>query len=121
MDPLLGYLLYHAVKAAGSESYFPSMFTTFVFFFLWLIFTKTIKLVPYFYRYPGDLKMLPVLYAFGYFQSLITIYTLLTLHKVSFPKTPILIYDMADERDRQLGVVDVQVSFPHTRRAASGL
>ena len=84
MDPLLGFFLYRTVKEAGPQSCLPGMFTTFALFFLWLAFTKTVKFVPYFYRYPSDLKFLPLLYAFGYFHSLITLYTLCTLHKVSF-------------------------------------
>lgn len=83
MDPLLGYLLYHAVEAAGPQSMFPTMSTTFMIFLLWLAFTKTVKFVDYFYRYPSDLKYVPILYTFGYFHSFITLYTLCTLHKVS--------------------------------------
>lgn len=51
-------------------------------FAIWLVFTKTVKLWPHFYRYPSDLQFLPGQIAFGYFHGLIKLYTLLTLHKV---------------------------------------
>ena len=83
MDPLLGYLLYRAVKEASPLFSFPSMSATFMLFFLWLIFTKTVKLMPYFFQYPSDLKYLPILFAFGYFHSGVFLYTFFTLHRVS--------------------------------------
>ena len=93
MDPLLGYLLYRAVETAGPASFFPSMTTAFMLFLIWLAFSKTVKFIPYFYRYPSDLKFLPILYAFCYFHSFIYLYTLFTLHKVSSPKS--LLKDLA--------------------------
>ncbi len=56
---------------------------TMIGFVLWLVFTKTIKLLPHFYRYPGDVKFIPLVIAFGYFHGLIKVYSLMTLHHVS--------------------------------------
>ena len=52
-------------------------------FVLWLIFTKTVKLLPHFYRYPEDIKYLPMHFLFGYLHGLIKLYALVTLYKVS--------------------------------------
>lgn len=54
----------------------------FMVFGLWLLFTKTVKLWPYFWCHPEDLKYLHVIVLFGYFFSLIKFYSLLTVHKV---------------------------------------
>ena len=50
----------------------------------WLLFTKTVKLFPYFYAYPQDLIYLPIQIGFGYVHGLIKLYSLLTLHRTSW-------------------------------------
>lgn len=64
-------------------------FTVFTAFFLWLLFTKTVKLWPHFYRHPDQMKFIPLLIAFGYFHSFLKMYCLLTLHKVSLLFEPV--------------------------------
>ncbi|KAL8845711.1 MAG: hypothetical protein Q9221_009140 [Calogaya cf. arnoldii] len=61
MDSLLGYTLYHAVRALDPQPYISSMLTSIFLLFLWITCTKTIKFVGHFHRYPADLKFLPVL------------------------------------------------------------
>lgn len=84
MDPLLYYLLYHSTNEV--QFLLPqvpmSLPAILALFTLWLLFTKIVKLLPYFWRYPMDLKFFPALIAFGYFFGLIKLYALLTLHKV---------------------------------------
>lgn len=58
-------------------------FATLMAFVLWLLFTKTVKLWPHFYRHPDQMKFIPILIIFGYFHGFIKLYCLLTLHKVS--------------------------------------
>lgn len=79
MDSLLAYLLYRSAQSMMPESMRLAM-TVFV---LWLLFTKTVKLLPHFYRYPGDIKFIPLVIGFGYFHGLIKAYSLMTLHHVS--------------------------------------
>lgn len=83
MDSLLGYTLYHAVRASEPQSYIPGMLTSLVMLFFWVMFTKIIKFVGHFRRYPADLKFLPILYLFSYLHGFIYLYSLITLHKVS--------------------------------------
>ncbi|KAL9636307.1 MAG: hypothetical protein Q9164_002908 [Protoblastenia rupestris] len=68
----------------GLEYSFTDVNTAFRVFFLWLVFSKTVKQWPHFYRHPSDLKFLPVLFGFGYFHGLIKMYGLCTLHKTSW-------------------------------------
>ena len=50
-----------------------------ILFLVWLIFTKIVRMIPYFRRYPQDMVHIPSLIAFGYFHSLLNIYCLCTL------------------------------------------
>ena len=52
-------------------------------FFLWLAFAKTVKLWGHFYRYPSDLKYIPLAIAYGYFHGLIKLAALLSIQTVS--------------------------------------
>ena len=53
-------------------------------FAVWLLFTKTVKLWPYFCEHPEDLTMLPAQIIFGYVHGVIKLYTLVTLHKTTW-------------------------------------
>lgn len=83
-DGLLVYLLYQSVKSTPADALIVTPPTAFVIFFLWLLFTKVVKLLPYFYRYPSDIKLLPVSILFGYFHGFLKAYTLLTVNKTSW-------------------------------------
>lgn len=50
----------------------------------WVIFTKSVKLLPHLLRYPADGLLLPVSWLYGYFHSIfIKVYAMLTLDAVS--------------------------------------
>jgi cellulose synthase/poly-beta-1,6-N-acetylglucosamine synthase-like glycosyltransferase len=55
-----------------------------ILFLVWLIFTKIVRLIPHFYRYPQDMLHIPSLIAFGYFHSLLNIYALCTLTQTAW-------------------------------------
>jgi len=79
MDGLLVWLLFHRVQTLNPKD------TVFVMvsFALWLVFAKTVKLLPHLYRYPTDVRFIPVAIIFGYLHGLIKIYALFTLNVVS--------------------------------------
>ncbi|KAI4111198.1 MAG: hypothetical protein LQ339_000659 [Xanthoria mediterranea] len=81
LDSLLGYTLCRAVRVPEPPPYIPSMPTSLVIFLVWIMFTKIIKFVGHFGRYPTDLKFVPVLYLFSYLHGFIYLYSLLTLNK----------------------------------------
>ncbi|CAO1601871.1 hypothetical protein XANCAGTX0491_005509 [Xanthoria calcicola] len=110
LDSLLGYTLCRALRVPEPPPYIPSMPTSLVIFLVWIMFTKTIKFMGHFGRYPTDLKFLPVLCLFSYLHGFIYLYSLLTLNKVSrspphtsFPRMLIGVTDRVGRR-----------SFPHT-------
>lgn len=45
----------------------------------WILFTKTIKLIPHFCEFPQDIKFIPAMIAFSYFHGLLNVYALLTM------------------------------------------
>jgi hypothetical protein len=49
---------------------------------MWMVLVKVTKLVPHFYRHPGDLCFIPLTLVFGYFHGLIKYYSLLTIKNV---------------------------------------
>lgn len=75
----MAYLLYRTAQSIMPENTRLAMTA----FTLWLVFTKSVKLLPHFYRYPGDNKFIPLGIAFNYFYGLIKVYSLMTLHHVS--------------------------------------
>lgn len=49
---------------------------------LWMLCTKIVKIFPHFWRYPADIKYLPISILFGYFHGFIKYYALFTLNEV---------------------------------------
>lgn len=82
-DSLLGYTLYKSILSTPADQLIMAPSTAFATFLLWLLFSKTVKLWPHFYRHPNQIKFIPVLVLFGYFHGLLKLYCLLTLHQVS--------------------------------------
>ncbi|EPS37557.1 hypothetical protein H072_8737 [Dactylellina haptotyla CBS 200.50] len=52
--------------------------------FIWLLFTKVVKLLPHFWRYPSDIRYLPISILFGYFHGFIKYYALFTLNETAW-------------------------------------
>lgn len=84
MDTVLGYLLYRSVTAIPPDLANVTPLNALYLFITWLLFTKTVKLWPHFYRHPQDIKFIPAQIFFGYCHGFIKLYTLLTLNKVWF-------------------------------------
>ena len=78
MDPVLGWLLHKTLQERDSRHAVSGM----VSFGLWLVFAKVVKLIPHFYRYPTDIRFIPLAVGFGYLHGFIKIYALLTLNMV---------------------------------------
>lgn len=85
-DSFLGYLVWRSFVSTSSEKSIIAPFTALMVFVFWLLFTKVVKLIPHFGRYPQDMRFIPALIIFGYFHGLIKVYALMTLYRVSCPK-----------------------------------
>lgn len=78
-DPLIVFALWKGTADWDPKARQQVLWAQIVFLFG---FTKTIKLVGLFRRYPSDIKFLPVSIAFGWFHGLIKLYALSTLKMV---------------------------------------
>lgn len=52
---------------------------------VWMLFSKFIKLVTHFVRYPVDILLWPVSILFGWFHGIIKVYAMVTLNEVCAP------------------------------------
>ncbi|KAL8734038.1 MAG: hypothetical protein Q9166_001799 [cf. Caloplaca sp. 2 TL-2023] len=85
LEGVLTYLLFHAYDDGQPIPYFPSSRqTAFVLLIGWISFARTIKLWPYFYRHPSDLKFLPAVFAFAYLHGIIRLYSFATVFRTSW-------------------------------------
>lgn len=76
----LAYLLYHAYDNGQPHYMFPSTrASALILLGVWIVFSKLVKLLPYFYHYPADLRFLPAMFLFAYFHGLIRLWSVCTL------------------------------------------
>jgi hypothetical protein len=52
---------------------------------IWMLFSKFIKLITHFVRYPVDILLWPVSILFGWFHGIIKVYAMVTLNEVRAP------------------------------------
>lgn len=78
-DALLWLFLYWGIQDWPTDSARVAIWS----FLAWMTFSKFIKLVTHFVRYPIDIFLWPVSILFGWFHGLIKYYALMTLSVVS--------------------------------------
>jgi cellulose synthase/poly-beta-1,6-N-acetylglucosamine synthase-like glycosyltransferase len=98
-DPLLFYLLHRATQADGPLHYWSLWILG-----IWTLFSKLLKLIPYYLRYPQDLVFIPVTIVFGYVYGIIKLYALFTLSEVS--DTAPIVRNELKRINRLLGAVE---------------
>ncbi|KAI9819993.1 MAG: hypothetical protein M1827_006564 [Pycnora praestabilis] len=80
MDGTLAYLLYKAIQSNASVE----TTTIMMVFALWVVFSKTIKLLPHLYRYPLDVRFIPGQVLFAYLHGIVEIYAAVTFNKTGW-------------------------------------
>lgn len=78
-DVLLWFLLLQGIGDWPAEQAKVAIYA----FAAWMTFSKFIKLITHFARYPVDLLLWPVSILFGWFHGAIKIYAMCTLNEVS--------------------------------------
>lgn len=56
-------------------------------YFVWLLATRTAKLLPHLWYRPQDIIHIPAFILFGYYFAVMKLYALVTLHEVSLMST----------------------------------
>lgn len=51
---------------------------------MWLLLTRSLKLLPHLYRHPKDIVFVPLWLLFGYYFAVMKLYALVTLHKTEW-------------------------------------
>lgn len=75
VDGCLGGLLYASLQGCSSATRYWSL----VAFGTWLLFTKIVKLIPHFLRYPQDIIYLPAAILFAYLHGFLNLYAVCTM------------------------------------------
>lgn len=83
IDGTLIYLLFYGMKdySLDLRAYIYTLF------FSWLFFTKIVKLIPHFVRFPTDILYIPAMIVFSYFHGAINLYALFTLGTTGWGNT----------------------------------
>lgn len=90
--------------------------TTFWYLLAWMTFSKFIKLITHFARYPVDILLWPVSILFGWFHGAIKMYALATLSEVSYIHSQAFLIVCSHTVHRPLGAA-VMVQMRTTRIA----
>lgn len=80
VDGLIFWLLHRSIIGSTILDYNLCMGT----FIIWVMLTKTIKLMSHFSRHPKDVVYLPLALAFSYMHGLVNIYALCTTYKTTW-------------------------------------
>ncbi|KAJ2998776.1 hypothetical protein NUW58_g215 [Xylaria curta] len=75
IDGLLFFFLSLALKTASTNT----ANIAYVCLGVWICFTKLVKLIPHFWRYPSDMKFIPLSILFSYAHGFINLYAAFTL------------------------------------------
>ncbi|KAL8894938.1 MAG: hypothetical protein Q9192_003952 [Flavoplaca navasiana] len=87
VEGVLAWLLYRIYNDENVQLpyYFPaSLRTAYILFVAWIIFSRMVKLWPYFYQHPTDLRFLPAVFIFAYVHGLIRLWSFSTLFLTSW-------------------------------------
>jgi hypothetical protein len=111
-DGLLWFLLLQGTRDWPVEQTWNAVYA----FLAWMVFSKFIKLVTHFVRYPIDILLWPVSILFGWFHGAIKVYAGLSLSVVRLPIHPRSHARIADYLHRPHGAAEPTLT-PATRIA----
>ena len=81
---LVSYLVYKSTKSIEDGGYHLPAWRIIVSYIVWLIATRTMKLLPHLWFRPQDIIYVPAYIIFGYYFAAMKIYALLTLHETGW-------------------------------------
>jgi len=74
---------YLAVQSARGNYHLP-VWNIVISYLIWLMSTRTVKLLPHLWNRPQDIIHVPAFIAFGYYFAIMKLYALFTLHEVGW-------------------------------------
>ena len=79
---LVAYVVYKTTIPIDQGGYHLPWWNVVVSYFVWLMATRTLKLLPHLWYRPQDIIHVPAFILFGYYFAIMKIYALFTLHEV---------------------------------------
>lgn len=117
---LIDGLLYFYLSMAVSAWSMKTALASYLGLAAWIFFTKILKMIPHFRRYPQDMKFIPLLIAFSYFHGVLNLYALCTMHATHWGSQNLS--NLQQARTQTTGVVpllhtmDTEVSADGSKR-----
>lgn len=79
---LVAYVVYKTTIPIDQGGYHLPWWNVVVSYIVWLLATRTLKLLPHLWHRPQDIIHVPAFILFGYYFAIMKIYALFTLHEV---------------------------------------
>jgi len=80
----VSYLMYKSTIPVAQGGYHLPWWNILLSYFVWLLSTRTAKLLPHLWNRPQDIIYVPAFIVFGYYFALMKIYALCTLHETGW-------------------------------------
>lgn len=81
---LVASLLWKSTKSVEDGGYHLPWWNILISYCVWLMATRTAKLIPHLWNRPQDIVYVPAFILFGYYFAVMKIYALLTLHETGW-------------------------------------
>lgn len=81
---LIAYVTYKSTLPIEKGGYHLPWWNVLLSWFVWLLATRTFKLLPHLWLYPGHIIYVPAFIIFGYYFAVMKIYAALTLHETGW-------------------------------------
>jgi hypothetical protein len=81
---LVSYLIYKSTIPVKDGGYHLPWWNIVISYFVWLMATRTAKLLPHLWNRPQDIIYVPAFIAFGYYFAIMKLYALCTLHETGW-------------------------------------
>ncbi|KZT22568.1 glycosyltransferase family 2 protein [Neolentinus lepideus HHB14362 ss-1] len=81
---LVAYLMYKSTIPIDQGGYHLPWWNILVSYMVWLMATRTAKLLPHLWNRPQDIVYVPAFILFGYYFAIMKVYALLTLHETGW-------------------------------------
>lgn len=81
---LVAYLIFKSTKSVADGGYHLPWWNILLSYLVWLMATRTAKLLPHLWHQPRHIVYVPAFILFGYYFAIMKVYALLTLHETGW-------------------------------------
>ncbi len=118
---LVSVLIYKSTKPVEAGGYHLPAWRIVLSYLVWLLATRTFKLLPHLWFRPRDIVYVPAYIAFGYYFAVMKLYALFTLHKTGWgTRAGVGLPEDANEADASAGGLGFGEKEKSNKKARSG-